>query len=94
MSGGLAVVVPVFDEAAGIRPTLLALAAQRDDDFDVVFVDNGSRDGSADVMRLLYRRVLNQQIKQRRLIGKRRRGHTLKIQMFQGFGGGGPAGSR
>jgi glycosyltransferase involved in cell wall biosynthesis len=47
----LAVVVPVYNEAAGIRPTLQALAAQRDDDFDAVFVDNGSTDGSADVIR-------------------------------------------
>jgi glycosyltransferase involved in cell wall biosynthesis len=47
----LAVVVPVYDEAAGIRPTLEALEAQRDADFDAVFVDNGSRDGSADVIR-------------------------------------------
>lgn len=42
----LAVVVPVYNEAAGIRPTLEALAAQRDGDFDVVFVDNGSVDES------------------------------------------------
>lgn len=47
----LAVVVPVFNEAPGILPTLEALAAQRDDDFDVVFVDNNSSDGSADVIR-------------------------------------------
>lgn len=40
----LAVVVPMLNEAAGIRPTLEALAAQRDSDFDVVFVDNGSAD--------------------------------------------------
>ena len=46
----LAVVVPVYDEAAGIRPTLEALAAQQDADFDVVFVDNGSTDGSAGVI--------------------------------------------
>ena len=46
----LAVVVPVFNEAAGIGPTLDALAAQQDDDFDVVFVDNGSTDGSADLI--------------------------------------------
>lgn len=43
----LAVVVPVFNEEAGIRPTLEALAAQDDSDFDVVFVDNGSTDASA-----------------------------------------------
>jgi glycosyltransferase involved in cell wall biosynthesis len=51
MTDRLAVVVPVYDEAAGIRPTLEALAAQDDADFDAVFVDNGSRDGSADVIR-------------------------------------------
>ena len=43
----LAVVVPVFNEEAGILPTLEALATQQDADFDVVFVDNGSTDGSA-----------------------------------------------
>lgn len=48
--GRLAVVVPVFNEEAGIRPTLAALAAQEDADFDVVFVDNGSTDGSAAVI--------------------------------------------
>ncbi|MGX5697659.1 cytochrome P450 [Agromyces soli] len=51
MSGRLAVVVPVFDEASGIAPTLEALASQRDDDFDAVFVDNGSTDGSAEIIR-------------------------------------------
>jgi glycosyltransferase involved in cell wall biosynthesis len=44
-------VVPVYDEATGIRPTLEALAAQEDGDFDAVFVDNGSHDRSADVIR-------------------------------------------
>lgn len=49
--GALAVVVPVYDEAAGIGATLEALAAQHDSDFDVVFVDNGSTDGSGEVIR-------------------------------------------
>jgi glycosyltransferase involved in cell wall biosynthesis len=40
----------VYDEAAGIGPTLEALAAQQDSDFDVVFVDNGSRDASAAII--------------------------------------------
>lgn len=44
-------VVPVFNEAAGIEPTLHALRAQQDADFDAVFVDNGSTDGSADLIR-------------------------------------------
>ena len=55
MTGGraesrLAVVVPVYNEAAGIGPTLDALEAQVDSDFDVYFVDNGSTDGSADLI--------------------------------------------
>lgn len=47
----LAVVVPVYNEAAGILPTLEALAAQEDGDFDAVFVDNGSTDDSARIIR-------------------------------------------
>jgi glycosyltransferase involved in cell wall biosynthesis len=45
------VVVPLRNEAAGIGSTLAALAAQRDRDFMLVLVDNGSTDGSADVIR-------------------------------------------
>jgi glycosyltransferase involved in cell wall biosynthesis len=48
---GLWVVVPLRNEAAGITPTLAALAAQRDRDFTLVLVDNGSTDGSVDVIR-------------------------------------------
>ncbi len=51
MVSRLAVVVPVFQEAAGITPTLEALAAQRDADVEVWFVDNGSTDGSAHLIR-------------------------------------------
>jgi glycosyltransferase involved in cell wall biosynthesis len=46
----LAVVVPVYNEAAGIHTTLEALAAQSDADFDVVFVDNGSSDASVAII--------------------------------------------
>lgn len=46
----LAVVVPMLDEERGILPTLEALAAQRDADFDVVFVDNGSVDATVAVV--------------------------------------------
>jgi glycosyltransferase involved in cell wall biosynthesis len=46
----LAVVVPMLEEEHGITPTLEALAAQRDTDFDVVFVDNGSRDATVAVV--------------------------------------------
>ena len=45
------VVVPAFDEAAGITATLDALAAQTDRDFRVLVVDNASTDGTADVVR-------------------------------------------
>ncbi len=47
----LAVVVPAWQEAAGIGATLAALRDQQDADFDLVVVDNGSTDGTADVVR-------------------------------------------
>jgi glycosyltransferase involved in cell wall biosynthesis len=46
----LAVVVPMLNEAAGVTATLEALAAQRDADFDVVFVDNGSVDATVAIV--------------------------------------------
>jgi glycosyltransferase involved in cell wall biosynthesis len=46
----LAVIVPVYNEEAGIRPTLEALLAQNDSDFDVYFVDNNSTDDSAAII--------------------------------------------
>ena len=46
----LAVVVPMLDEAAGVVATLRALARQHERDFDVVVVDNGSRDASVAVV--------------------------------------------
>ncbi|MEV8515119.1 glycosyltransferase family A protein [Dactylosporangium sp. NPDC051484] len=45
------VVVPAFNEAAGIGATLGALAAQEDPDFTLVVVDNGSTDGTARAVR-------------------------------------------
>ncbi len=41
------VVVPAFDEQAGIARTIAALAAQRDRDFHLVVVDNASTDDTA-----------------------------------------------
>lgn len=46
----LAVVVPAFDEEAGIRATLEALRDQEDRDFELVVVDNASRDRTAQVV--------------------------------------------
>jgi glycosyltransferase involved in cell wall biosynthesis len=45
------VVVPAFDEERSLPGTLRALAGQRDREFTLVVVDNGSRDGTADVVR-------------------------------------------
>jgi len=45
------VVVPAYNEAAGIGATLHALAAQTDRDFTLVVVDNGSTDRTAQVVR-------------------------------------------
>ena len=50
------VVVPFYNEAGWIQPTLDALAAQLDGDFAVVCVDNASTDSSADVVRAFAER--------------------------------------
>ena len=51
MTTPLWVVVPAYQEAAGMRDTLDRLAAQTDRGFTLVVVDNGSTDGTADVAR-------------------------------------------
>ncbi|MFC0037458.1 glycosyltransferase family 2 protein [Actinomadura rayongensis] len=45
------VVVPAYDEERSIGATLARLAEQTDPDFTVLVVDNGSRDGTAGVVR-------------------------------------------
>ncbi|MFH7333822.1 glycosyltransferase family A protein [Streptomyces sp. KHY 26] len=49
--GPLWVVVPAYNEEAGIGATLAALASQTDTGFTLVVVDNASTDATADVVR-------------------------------------------
>jgi uncharacterized BrkB/YihY/UPF0761 family membrane protein len=46
----LAVIIPAYQEAVGIRATLDALARQTDTDFTLVVGDNGSTDGTVEVV--------------------------------------------
>lgn len=48
---GLWVVIPAYNESARITGTLDALRRQSDRDFSIVVVDNGSTDGTADIVR-------------------------------------------
>lgn len=52
MSTDLWVIVPAYNEAGRIGATLAALAAQTDRDFTLAVVDNGSSDGTTDVVRM------------------------------------------
>lgn len=54
----ISVVIPVKDDAALLRRCLAALAAQHDRPDEIVVVDNGSTDGSADVAREAGARVV------------------------------------
>jgi glycosyltransferase involved in cell wall biosynthesis len=47
----VSVVVPLFNKAAYVRRALDSVSQQSLDDFEVVVVDDGSTDGSADVVR-------------------------------------------
>jgi glycosyltransferase involved in cell wall biosynthesis len=49
------VVIPAYNEVATIGATLAALTAQTDLDFALVLVDNGSTDGTGDVVRRFCR---------------------------------------
>jgi glycosyltransferase involved in cell wall biosynthesis len=50
MSPKLTVVLPAFNEADHVLPTLRALLFQTDTNFDVVFVDNGSTDNTREIL--------------------------------------------
>jgi rSAM/selenodomain-associated transferase 2 len=54
----LSIIMPVLDEAAGIEAALTALAPYRQRGVEVIVVDGGSRDGTADLARPLADRVL------------------------------------
>jgi glycosyltransferase involved in cell wall biosynthesis len=48
--GKLTVILPAYNESKGVLPTLDALRAQKDRDFDVVFVNNNSTDDTWQVI--------------------------------------------
>jgi len=54
----LSVIVPVLNEAARIGAALDALAPLRQRGHEVIVVDGGSRDGSADLARIRADKVL------------------------------------
>ena len=54
----LSIVIPVLDEAAGIETNLAALAPLREGGAEVIVVDGGSADGTAEKARPLADRVL------------------------------------
>lgn len=55
----LSVVMPVLDEASGIGETLAALAPLRDQGAELIVVDGGSSDGTADAAAPLADRVIS-----------------------------------
>jgi len=55
----LSIIVPALDEAAGIAAALTALAPLRRRDCEVIVVDGGSRDSTADLARPLADRVIS-----------------------------------
>ena len=56
---GISIVVPVFDEEESVVPLYDAVRAQLDEigeSYEIIFVDDGSRDGSFTVLRALHER--------------------------------------
>jgi len=56
---GISIVVPVYDEEESVVPLYDAVRAQLDEigeSYEIIFVDDGSRDGSFTVLRALHER--------------------------------------
>ena len=47
----ISVIIPIYNTSEALRPTVKSLLAQTFQDFEVVFVDDGSTDNSADICR-------------------------------------------
>ena len=71
---GISIVVPVYDEEESVVPLYDAVRAQLDEigeSYEIIFVDDGSRDGSFTVLRALHERDLRVRvIRFRRNFGK------------------------
>ncbi|HLS04349.1 MAG TPA: glycosyltransferase [Actinomycetales bacterium] len=67
----LAVVIPAFNEAAGITATLKALAQQDDLDFDVVICDNNSTDATVAVIEYF---IAERQLTRWRVVSEKQKG--------------------
>jgi len=58
MKTDISIVVPVYNYATHLRKTLLSLKQQSVNDFEIIVVDDGSTDNSAEVARSLADRVI------------------------------------
>jgi glycosyltransferase involved in cell wall biosynthesis len=81
------IIVPAFNVARTIGATMDALLAQTFDDFEIIVVDDGSRDTTADI---LERYVSNPKVtiimqRNRGLAGARNTGINAAMGEFVGF---------
>lgn len=79
----LSIIIPVYNEEAIIKETAERLSAfcdERDEECEIIFSDDGSRDGSADIIRSLAEK--NSRIKLVCSEENRGKGHAVKLGML------------